>query len=324
VIELDEYWREPELYGDLILPDWLREARRVWLIVPLLLGDHLQGFLVLAEARAPQQINWEDRDLLKTAGRQVASYVALLEASEALSEAQQFEAFHRLSAYVVHDLKNIAAQLALVVANAARHGKNPAFVEDAFQTVANATERMNRLLAQLRKEPPASAARSMALKAVVKHAVEARAVQRPAPVARFAANDEPWVQADPERLAAVLEHLLQNAQEATRAEGVVEVTVYSEGSMAVAAVRDDGCGMDEQFIRERLFRPFTTTKGNAGMGIGVYESREFAHAAGGELTVDSRPGQGTTFFLRLPLIENPNVASMQAETGEWQNPAESY
>lgn len=324
VIELDEYWREPDLYSDLILPDWLCEARRIWLIVPLLLGEHLQGFLVLAEARAPQRINWEDRDLLKTAGCQVASYVALLETSDALSEARQFEAFHRLSAYVVHDLKNIAAQLALVVANAARHGKNPAFVEDAFQTVGNATERMNRLLAQLRKEPPASAVRSMALKTAVQRAVEARAIQCPVPVVRILADDEPWVQVDPERLVAVLEHLIQNAQEATEVQGRIEVTVYSEGRMAVAAVRDDGCGMDEQFIRERLFRPFTTTKGNAGMGIGVYESREFARAAGGELTVESQPDEGTNFFLRLPLVENPAVMSTQAETHEWKNPAESY
>jgi len=324
VIELDEYWREPELYEDLILPDGLREARWVWLIVPLLLGERLQGFLVLAKARAPQQINWEDRDLLKTAGCQVASYVALLETNEALSEARQFEAFHRLSAYVVHDLKNIAAQLALLVANAARHGKNPEFVEDAFQTVANATERMNRLLAQLRKEPPTSVARSVALKTAVRRAVAARTVQHPAPKARFTADDEPWVQADPDRLVAVLEHLIQNAQEATGAEGKVEVTVYSEERMAVAAVRDDGCGMDESFIRERLFRPFTTTKGNAGMGIGVYESREFAYASGGELTVESQPNQGATFFLRLPLIENPTVMSMQTETLEWKNPAESY
>ena len=323
VIQLDEYQREPELYGDLALPDWLREARRAWLVTPLLLGEHLQGFLVLLESRAHQPMNWEDRDLLKTAGRQVASYVALLEASEALGEARQFEAFHRLSAYVVHDLKNIAAQLALVVANAARHGKNPAFVEDAFQTVANATERMNRLLAQLRKEPPASAARSVALVSAVQRAIEARAVRQPIPVARTAAHDEPWVQADPERLVAVLEHLIQNAQEATGAEGLIEVMVYSEDQMAVAAVRDNGCGMDERFIRERLFRPFTTTKGNAGMGIGVYESREFARAAGGELTVASQPGKGATFFLRLPRIENPQVVSIESEASEWKNPAES-
>lgn len=321
VIQLDQYQREPELYGDLLLPDWLRESRRAWLVTPLLLGEHLQGFLVLFESRARQQLNWEDRDLLKTAGRQAASYVALLEASEALSESRQFEAFHRLSAYVVHDLKNIAAQLALVVANAARHGKNPDFVEDAFQTVANATERMNRLLGQLRKEPPASAARPVALLDAVQRAVKARAAQRPTPAMH--AHDEPWVQADPERLVAVLEHLIQNAQEAAGAEGLVKTTVHTEGQMAVAAVRDNGCGMDEQFIRERLFRPFTTTKGNAGMGIGVYESREFARAAGGELTVVSQPGKGSTFFLRLPRIENPHAVSIEPEASEWKNSAEN-
>jgi putative PEP-CTERM system histidine kinase len=323
VIQLDEYQREPELYGDLILPDWLRETRRAWLVTPLLLGERLQGFLVLLESRAHQSLNWEDRDLIKTASRQVASYVALLEASEALGEARQFEAFHRLSAYVVHDLKNIAAQLALVVANAARHGKNPAFVEDAFQTVANATERMNRLLAQLRKEPPASATRPVALVSAVQRAVKARAVRQPIPVTRTGVDDEPWVQVDPERLVAVLEHLIQNAQEATEAEGMIEVVVYSEDQTAVVAVRDNGCGMDERFIRERLFRPFTTTKGNAGMGIGVYESREFARAAGGELTVASQPGKGATFFLRLPRIENPQLASIESEASEWKNPAEN-
>jgi putative PEP-CTERM system histidine kinase len=322
VIQLDEYQREPEMYGDLILPDWLREMRQAWLVTPLLLGEHLQGFLVLFESRARPSINWEDRDLIMTAGRQVASYVALLEASEALGEARQFEAFHRLSAYVVHDLKNIAAQLALVVANAARHRKNPTFVEDAFQTVANATERMNRLLAQLRKGPlVSSTARSVALTRAVQRAVQSRAAQSPIPVAIV--HDEPWVQADPERLVAVLEHLIQNAQEAAGAAGLVEVVVYTEDRTAVAAVRDNGCGMDESFIRERLFRPFTTTKGNAGMGIGVYESREFANAAGGELTVTSQPGKGATFFLRLPRAENPAVVNPELEASQWKNPAES-
>jgi len=323
VIQLDEYQREPELYSDLILPDWLRAMRRAWLVTPLLLGEHLQGFLVLLEPHARQTINWEDRDLIKIVCGQVASYVALLEASEALSAARQFEAFHRLSAYVVHDLKNIAAQLALVVANAARHGKNPAFVEDAFQTVANATERMNRLLAQLRKEPLVGAAQRVALTRVAQQAIQARAAQPPLPVARTVADDEPWVQADPERLAAVLEHLIQNAQEATGVEGQVEVMVYTEDQTAVVAVRDNGCGMDERFIRERLFRPFTTTKGNAGMGIGVYESREFARAAGGELTAISQPGKGATFFLRLPCVENPTVANPESEASEWKKPAES-
>lgn len=325
VIELDQYEREPELYEDLVIPNWLRASRQSWLVVPLLHGESLEGFLVLAEARASQQLNWEDRDLLRTAGRQVASYVGLLETTEALWQARQFEAFHRLSAYVVHDLKNIAAQLALVVANAARHKSNPAFVEDAFQTVANATERMNRLLAQLRKggTPPVGTSGPVALAAAVRQAVDACSGRRPLPVTRPAADDDPWVRVDQERLVAVLEHLIQNAQEAAGADGWVEASVCSEDRMAVVAIRDNGCGMDEPFVREKLFRPFTTTKGNAGMGIGVYESREFARTSGGELTVASQPGKGTTFFLRLPRLGNPAGASGGMETSEWKSPAES-
>ena len=324
VIELDQCEQDPELYGDLVLPEWLRELHRAWLVIPLLHGEELKGFLVLAEPRAQQQLNWEDRDLLKTAGRQVASYVALLETTEALWESRQFEAFHRLSAYVVHDLKNIAAQLALVVSNAARHKANPVFVEDAFSTVANATEKMNRLLAQLRKETRiGGSVQPVALAAAVCQAIAARAARRPTPTPHIAPDDEPWVRVDQERLIAVLEHLIQNAQEATHAEGVIEVSVYSENQMAVAAIRDNGCGMDAKFIRERLFKPFTTTKGNAGMGIGVYESREFAQAAGGSLTVVSQPGQGSTFFLRLPWLENPGTADDGSEANEWNHAVES-
>jgi signal transduction histidine kinase len=63
--------------------------------------------------------------------------------------------------------------------------------------------------------------------------------------------------------------------------------------------------MSERFIRERLFRPFNTTKGNAGMGIGVYDSREFVLSLGGEVYVFSEPGIGTTFYLRVPIFEEP-------------------
>ena len=316
VIELGQYVREPELYVGLTLPDWLRELPHAWLVVPLPHGEALKGFLVLAETQTDQRLTWEDRDLLKTAGQQVASFVVLLETSEALWQARQFEAFHRLAAYVVHDLKNIAAQLALVVANATRHKTNPLFVEDAFRTVANATERMNRLLAQLRKEPPSGRIWLGSLKAAARQAVAAHTARRPVPMLLIDPDDDPWVRVDQERLVAVLEHLIQNAQEATNENGEVEVAVFSEGQMAVVTIRDDGCGMDERFMRERLFRPFTTTKGNAGMGIGVYESYEFARGAGGELTAMSAPGQGATFFLRLPRVENPRTARKNQRTEE--------
>jgi len=301
IVEFDEYETEPELYQYLILPDWLLKMPRGWIIVPLTQAGTLQGVILLTRPLTKIQINWEDRDLLKTAGQQVANYVKLLDITDALMDARQFEAFNRLSAYVVHDLKNIVAQLSLVVANAARHKNNPAFIDDAIHTVENATVKMNRMLAQLRKDTPATGdAKQFDIASALRDVVAVCSIRPPQPVLK---QTDPTLllYANRDRFTSVMEHLIQNAQEATIPAGKVQVRAYREQRIAVIEVTDDGCGMDERFVRDRLFRPFTTTKGNAGMGIGVYESREFVHALGGTIIVTSQPRQGTTFTLRLPL-----------------------
>ena len=305
VIDLAEYDSDPNFYQELALPDWLRQMGQAWLVVPMMHGDLLRGFLVLAKPRVKRKVNWEDHDLLKTAGRQVASFVALLDATDALMDARQFEAFNRLSAYVVHDLKNITAQLSLIVSNAARHRSNPAFVEDAIGTVENASAKMNRMLAQLRKgSSPVREITRFDLHRALQEAIAIRSACLPVPVLSKG-NPDIVLRASRDRFTAVLEHLIQNAQEATAADGLVELRSFLDGRFAVVEIADNGCGMSERFIRERLFRPFNTTKGNAGMGIGVYESREFVLSLGGEVDVFSEPGIGTTFYLRVPIFEEP-------------------
>jgi signal transduction histidine kinase len=69
---------------------------------------------------------------------------------------------------------------------------------------------------------------------------------------------------------------------------------------AVVEIEDTGIGMDEEFIRHCLFRPFESTKGLTGMGIGAYESKFYIEALGGGLQVQSVPGKGTIFRLELP------------------------
>lgn len=301
VIDLYERTAAPERYPGLEIPRWLAEDAGAWLVIPLRHHERLAGIVLLGRPRAPRETNWEDRDLLKTAGQQAASYLALLEASEALTQARQFEAFNRLSAYVVHDLKNIVAQLALVVSNARRHRDNPAFMDDAIRTVDNTVGRMNRLLAQLRKgrfDSPATA--PVRLEQCLQEVVARCSGTRPVPVLHCPAAEGLRVMADSERLASVLEHLVQNAQEATSPDGRVEITLDAQDSEACIRISDDGIGMTEEFIRTRLFRPFDTTKGNAGMGIGVYEAREFIHSLGGRMEVRSTPGEGSTFTILLP------------------------
>jgi len=306
IIELDQVAREPESYPGLTLPDWLLQLPDAWLLVPLFNMSELQGFVVLARPRTPLQVNWEVRDLLVTTGRQSASYLALLAANEALVDARQFEAFNRLSAYVVHDLKNLVAQLSLVVSNAERHRDNPAFVEDAFTTVDHAVQKMNRLLAQLRKGRMASQPqKSVHLCRMLEEVVAAHGGQRPVPRLSLCEASGLKVIADGDRLAAVIGHLVQNAQDATDDGGEIQVRLRKAGDRAVIEIEDTGCGMDAAFVRERLFRPFDTTKGNAGMGIGVYESREFIHGLGGSLDVHSEPGVGTTFRIALGLATAP-------------------
>jgi putative PEP-CTERM system histidine kinase len=313
VVNLSELESRPELYDNLEQPAWLAEHAWPWLVVPMLQQEQLVGFVVLGRPGTNIGFNWEDSDLLKMVGRQAASYFAWFDANEALAQARQFEAFNRLSAFVVHDLKNLAGQLSLVVSNARRHMGKPEFVADAVETVGNAVSKMNRLLAQLRQtRQQMKEARVVALSGIVESVIRERATARPIPA--FVMSDEGLeALADPDRLSSVLQHLVQNAQEATPDDGEVEMRLRRDGDWTVIEIEDTGCGMDEEFIRERLFRPFDTTKGNAGMGVGVYESREFARALGGDLLVASKRGVGTTFTLQLPVYRTTAEAAVSTE-----------
>jgi len=303
VINLDEYERDPGLYkslGDLTMPSWLKFIPNAWLISPLILHEKLLGFVVLTRSPASHNgFNWEDSDLLKTSGSQAASYLAQHAISQALAEARQFEAFNRLSTYVVHDLKNLISQLSLVVSNAARHGNNPLFMKNVISTVDNSVSKMNRLLNRLRDGVQPDSGRAVNLAELLAEVVHDARAGRPAPLLECGADDV-TLTADHDQLASVIGHVIRNAQDATPEDGRITVRLQKINGHAVVEVEDTGCGMDETFINARLFRPFQTTKGKSGMGIGVYEAREFVRSLGGDISVESKPGKGTIFRIQLP------------------------
>ncbi|MCB1679201.1 MAG: PEP-CTERM system histidine kinase PrsK [Halioglobus sp.] len=300
IIDLQEWRRAPDVYQHLQLPDFILAIPRAWLIIPLIFGERLQGIVLLRESDLQPDINWEDRDLLKVAGCQAASYLAQYQASRALVESRQFEAFNRLSAYVVHDLKNILAQQSLIVSNAAKHRNNPDFVEDVINTVGNSVERMTRLMEQMRSGVRGIQTQQIALHEVIQEAVASRRKALPQP--QLLGCDQPLtVQADREQLLTVFTHIIQNAQEASSKTGRVAVRVREpRDGRVVVEIDDDGVGMDEAFVRNRLFTPFDSTKGLTGMGIGAFESREFVRSLGGDIQVTSTPGKGSRFRIVLP------------------------
>ena len=319
VIDLDEMRITPDSYQNIAIPGFLQDSRRYRLVVPLAHVDELIGFALLASPPPPFKPNYEDRDLLKTVGRHVAVHLAQFEADKRLAESRQFEAYHRLTAFVMHDLKNLAAQLSLLVSNAEKHKRNPAFVDDAITTIANSTGRMQRLIEQLQRRETQSLKRRVQFGEVARQASSRCQGRDPRPACGAIADDI-WIEADPERLTMVVEHVIRNAQEATPADGRVTVDVGFEGGVAegdvadttrlrvptaILTVSDDGAGMSREFVQERLFKPFDTTKGSKGMGIGAYQVREYIQSLGGRVEVRSAPGKGTVMALRLPLTTPP-------------------
>lgn len=309
VVNLEEYRHRPGRYQDLTLPDWLTDTPNAWLVVPLSLSSGIVGFVVLTTARAPLDINWEVNDLLRTAGRQAATFLAQIQATEALLEARKFEAFNRMSAFVVHDLKNIITQLSLMVRNAERHADNPEFQRDMLLTVSHSVDRMKQLMLQLREgTTPVDGGCGVDLDTVARRVQKSKSPQLP--TVELIVHDPVVARGHEERIERVIGHLVQNALDATPPEGRVWIQIGREGGMASVEVGDTGRGMTEEFMRERLFKPFQTTK-QAGMGIGAYESRQYVQELGGDICVESNENAGTRFLIKLPLIDVSKASDLK-------------
>lgn len=299
IVSLAELRALPARYEGLDLPPWLKDEPQAWLILPLQHNERLLGFLVLQPPRAAHALNWEDFDLLRTVGRQAASYLGEQAAVRALSDARQVEIFNRRFAFVIHDIKTTISQLSLLLANADRHGDNPEFQRDLILSVRDSVDNMNRLLAQINAERKKGlGATTVDLVTLARELIARRGEIRPVPKLRDEAASLPLV-ADEGLLKAVIGHLVQNAAEAAGPEGRVEVVLRRAEGMAIIEVEDNGPGMDANFIREHLFRPGNSTK-EAGYGIGAYQCRELVRELNGHLAVVSVPGEGTTMRASFP------------------------
>ncbi|KLI63767.1 XrtA/PEP-CTERM system histidine kinase PrsK [Aurantiacibacter marinus] len=286
-------------------PEWLLADERNWAMVPLLHYERLVGVVLLARPPLARQLDWEDFDLLRIIGRQLASYLAEQTSQDALGEAQRFDEFNRRIAFVMHDIKNLASQISLLAKNAEKHSENPEFRADMILTLRNSTDKLTALLARLGrygsmggKERDDIELGSMLMKIAAQYSARHEVT--------LVHNENCRIKGDAEALEQALVHLIQNAVEASDANAPVFLDLRQEPGNAVLEVLDSGAGMSPEFIRTRLFKPFQSSK-QGGFGIGAYEARELIRAMGGRLDVESREGLGTRFILRLPLSETSDL-----------------
>ncbi|MGB1262249.1 MAG: XrtA/PEP-CTERM system histidine kinase PrsK [Cognaticolwellia sp.] len=308
IVDVNEYGDAPMVYPNLALDVELCRRHNIQIIVPIFIGKAFYGLFVLADEGKIRQLNWEDRDLLFAISKQLGNFISLYEATDKLSESKQFDAFNRMSAFLVHDLKNVQAQLALITTNAEKHRDNPAFIDDVFETVESATQRLEKVLSQLRNKQQEQSSHSLVDLADIINKVVSQCNVR-SPKVEFSSQEHCSTYIDGETFYSVMHHLIQNAQEATDNEGWVKVTLANKKRTVRIVIEDNGCGMNDEFINTRLFRPFDTTKGNAGMGIGVFEAKQFFEGMAGMIKVTSTPKVGTVFTIDLPLRTAESISS---------------
>lgn len=312
IVQLDEVRSGIAPEGEIAAtPAWLINDAQFWIAIPLVHCDQIEGVIVLGRPPLDRALDWEDFDLLRVAGRQAASHIAEARSSEALAESARFDEFHRRFAFMMHDVKNLASQMALLSRNAERYGERADFREDMVATLRLCADRLSQLMQRLRQQERVRIERlkKVDLAIIARRMADARRSQHPVEVVGLQ-RAEAW--GDQEIIEQLLAHLVQNAIDASGRDQAVLLRVGQREGRATLSVEDRGAGMSPEFVRSELFRPFHSTK-EGGFGIGAYQARQLAEAMAGTLIVHSREGEGSIFTLSLADIANAMDGTQTSE-----------
>ena len=291
---------------------WLPELPRLWLVIPLNHLGSLIGFIALARSRASFRLEREVFDLLRVVGREIASRLAEQRAMQVLAQTQQLRDYSQRFAFVIHDIKNVAGQLSMLLTNAEVHADDPAFQRDMQATVRASVGKITRVLSRLQAEPPARDRGWVVPGERLRDLIDATRMvsRRTITLQDMGQGIGAAIEAD--AFDTAVAHLLNNALEASAPDTVVEVVSRVEAQGVVVDIIDQGPGMPAEFVRDGLFRPLWSTKDD-GHGIGAFQARALLRDAGGDLLVISRPAFGTTMRLVLPAVRHSVAEPVAAE-----------
>lgn len=271
-------------------------------LVPLITEEKFIGILVLGKRNSGRKFSGDDFVFLKTTADQSSVAINNAKLSEELSSSRQLESFHKLSSFIIHDLKNSISTLSILADNASNNFADPEFQKDALDAIHGTVAKMKNLTSKLSTMPEElqPSLQACDINGVVKKVISRVMFkgQRNA-VVKTDLADLPAIRADQDQLERVVQNLVLNAIEALGGNGEVSITTFVDGNFVNIQVADTGRGMSQKFIKKRLFKPFQTTKKN-GLGIGLYQVKAIVDVHGGEIEVKSKQGEGTTFLVKLP------------------------
>jgi putative PEP-CTERM system histidine kinase len=271
------------------------------LCVPLHSREQTLGVLVLADRISGTVYTVEELELLKCVADQMTSVLMNHRFASEVAQARELEAFRVMSAFFVHDLKNAAASLNLMLRNLPVHFNDPAFREDALRGIGNTAGRIDEMIGRLSalRERPNFTPAEADLNQIVSDALDRVDGIPNVPLTREF-QPLPRMFVDREQIDSVVTNLVLNARDALGTDGRIQVRTEHREDRVLLSVTDNGCGMNQAFVKDFLFRPFQSTK-KKGLGIGLFQSRAIIQAHGGAIHVQTEVGRGTTFLVSLPV-----------------------
>ena len=289
--------------------EYFWEQTKAVLCVPLRSDNRLVGFVTLSQERGAVY-GTDDADLLRAISHHVAMLVSLAELAEERRAASELEALHRFSAFCLHDIKNLAARLSLVIQNAEVYGQDPAFQQSAMRTVSTTVQKMTALITKLspgsRGTQPTDQGQweVFELHAVLSETVDSLNGGLRVPIRRIE-EALPPVRIKRDQIQQVLLNVILNAQQACGERGEIEIRTVRGERGAIITVSDNGAGIQPSVLRT-LFHPFQTTK-KEGLGVGLYECKRIIESHGGTMYIESQVGQGTSVRITLPFASEANA-----------------
>jgi putative PEP-CTERM system histidine kinase len=279
------------------------DSLEISLVVPVSIGNHLVGFLGLGPEFTGGSYGHDDFDLLTALGRQTASALMAMRMAEKLAQAREQQAWNRLSAFVLHDIKNAATMLSLLQENAPDHIHEPEFQQDMLELVDDSLKRMGRVQQRLKtfKDEINPQIKRIALRSFFNSCCRRLQANLPSLKIILKKTDDIEISSDPDLLASVIENLLLNASQAGTSETIVQIRfgVDSDSGSIFIECRDNGPGIPDELLPEILFEPFTTSK-VGGSGVGLWHIKRMITSLGGTISAQNTPNSGANFVIRLP------------------------
>lgn len=310
VVDVEEAVSFPDQYPDLNIDITHVLKSGVKWLVPVVRDEALRSILVIGAAPSKDwDLNWETRDFLLSLSHQLERYFFSQETQQTLSEHAQLAAFHQTSAFVIHDLKNVHAQMKMLIKNGEKHRNNPDFINDLFITMSSMQTRVEKTLSQLtNKQRDPVFAKERKIDAALTLSNSLRETHPDINVV-YEKQEDFSITVDADRFSNVVKHLVDNAKHACEKNNTVDISVSCiiKSNYVMINVKDNGVGMTQEFMSTKLFHPFETTKGNSGMGLGVYDAKTFAENHNGHIEVKSEIGKGSVFTLIIPRSGNSEV-----------------